>query len=1122
MQYVFLVVFSVFLWASPAAANCGYSFFPVATAVDFAAAAGTGAISVSPSADTCSWTVTVDPQATWITITAGGNGFTGPGQINYSVAANTAALPRSGTITAAGQIFTITQAGAGFTLTASKDGAGTGTITSSPAGITCGAVCSSSYAGATVTLSAAPDPGFMVSGWTGCDSYSGNDCVVAVTANKTVKVSFSPIATNGVCGVANAEILPSPPAIGLCATGTASPVNGSGPWTWSCAGANGGTADNCSAQLLACGAASGKSSSTAPVADLCADGTPSAVSGGNGAPWSWSCGGALGAVVNCAESYVPPLINGACGTANGGITSAKPASGLCAAGTASPVAGTQTWTWSCVGANGGTTASCLSRAANYNCSFPAGAAPTADAPAALALDSGHQRIYVVQRGVYEDVNIAPVQTLTDRVSVLNETTGQVMATIPIGQGPNGAGQGVAVDAALNRVFVGNALDKTVSMIDGSTNSVTATVPISQPPAGIAVDSSLGKVFVAGGNGITVLDANSGTVKDTIPLNAPAYSVTVDEGSHMVYVGASGGPPALIAINGQTDAVAGQLGLSLLYGLAPGIAYHNGVVYLPFSSANTVVAIDVSSPASPKERFRIATPSPHGVAVDPVTGQICVTSATSNLVDVYDQNGGLLKSIGTRRLPVAVALDPVARKAYVADAESDSLTVVDADLLSVSDTWPLGNTPWGIVYDASQKRIYAANYITDTVSVLDAATGAVIGNWYSGANPAYLALDEGLQRLYVANLTDKTLSIIDTGSGGIEAALPLGGTPSAVAASPVSHRAYLTIKDKGVLTVVDGGGLTIAATVKVGNGPSGVAVDDTAHLVYVANQQDGSVSVINMDTNALASTFSPQQGNVWGVSVDQALNYLYLTCPPANIGDFSGLEVLNAASGSFVGQMSTGSAAEQVISDPVSHEVFVSDSGDGTVRLINGNNGALTSRPASGSSKQAISMSINNDLSLLYVSNPFDGQISCVDLASAIKTDGRCGASNGGAFAAAPTANLCAAGAASVPSGNGPWAWTCSGTYGGAPASCAAAVKMSPSDCLFNWAEQQYANLFVPAGAGAGTLDSPPYLYRYYGQTNSYLGISSVDNHLYYLSPQTGMAKKDLGLVSGWYASAGCQ
>src|SRR5206468_3823127 len=44
-----------------------------------------------------------------------------------------------------------------LTLTASPSGTGTGTITSSPAGISCGATCAAAYAsGTVVTLTAAP------------------------------------------------------------------------------------------------------------------------------------------------------------------------------------------------------------------------------------------------------------------------------------------------------------------------------------------------------------------------------------------------------------------------------------------------------------------------------------------------------------------------------------------------------------------------------------------------------------------------------------------------------------------------------------------------------------------------------------------------------------------------------------------------------------------------------------------------------------------------------------------------------------------------------------------------------------------------------------------------------
>ncbi len=50
--------------------------------------------------------------------------------------------------------------------------------------------------------------------------------------------------------------------------------------------------------------------------------------------------------------------------------------------------------------------------------------------------------------------------------------------------------------------------------------------------------------------------------------------------------------------------------------------------------------------------------------------------------------------------------------------------------------------------------------------------------------------------------------------------------------------------------------------------------------------------------------------------------------------------------------------------------------------------------------------------------------------------GVCGSSNGQNFATEPTTNLCLAGTASVVAGEGPWDWTCTGTYG-SPVSCSA-------------------------------------------------------------------------------------
>ena len=84
--------------------TCTYSIDP--TSQSFSPAAGSGSITVTAGAG-CSWTTT--EALSWVTVTSGTG--TGNGSVNYSVAANSSTAPRSGTMTVAGQTFTVNQAG---------------------------------------------------------------------------------------------------------------------------------------------------------------------------------------------------------------------------------------------------------------------------------------------------------------------------------------------------------------------------------------------------------------------------------------------------------------------------------------------------------------------------------------------------------------------------------------------------------------------------------------------------------------------------------------------------------------------------------------------------------------------------------------------------------------------------------------------------------------------------------------------------------------------------------------------------------------------------------------------------------------------------------------------------
>jgi beta-glucanase (GH16 family) len=77
------------------------------------------------------------------------------------------------------------------TLTVSRAGTGSGSVTSSPAGINCGTTCSTTVAdGTTVTMAQAPAAGSTFAGWSGGCSGTGT-CTTTLTANTAVTATFT-------------------------------------------------------------------------------------------------------------------------------------------------------------------------------------------------------------------------------------------------------------------------------------------------------------------------------------------------------------------------------------------------------------------------------------------------------------------------------------------------------------------------------------------------------------------------------------------------------------------------------------------------------------------------------------------------------------------------------------------------------------------------------------------------------------------------------------------------------------------------------------------------------------------------------------------------------------------
>ena len=234
-----------------------------------------------------------------------------------------------------------------------------------------------------------------------------------------------------------------------------------------------------------------------------------------------------------------------------------------------------------------------------------------------------------------------------------------------------------------------------------------------------------------------------------------------------------------------------------------------------------------------------------VVVDADARRVYIAHATQ--VDVLDADS--LAVVGTiPNTPGAhgVAIASEFGRGYISAGKSDSVIAFDLKTLKTLGEIKVGKKPDAIIYEPLTKRIYVMNGDSDSISVLNAADGKVAGTIALGGGPEY-AVSDGKGNLYV-NLEEKAETLhIDVNTMKVKDRFPLApcGTPTAISMDVANSRLFVGCRSHHFAVLNSETG-KLVTTLPIGERVDAGAWDPSSKLIFLSTG-DGKVSIFHQDS-----------------------------------------------------------------------------------------------------------------------------------------------------------------------------------------------------------------------------------------------------------------------------------
>jgi YVTN family beta-propeller protein len=559
--------------------------------------------------------------------------------------------------------------------------------------------------------------------------------------------------------------------------------------------------------------------------------------------------------------------------------------------------------------------------------------PSFNAPVAVAVSHSGEYAYVLNS--------------TGTVSVVSTASDTVTATIGTASTSDPAPGSIVISPNGTTGYVSEDAADAVLVLNLTTDSVTGSIPLGNPSA-LAISPDGTKLYATTSDGVSVIATASDTVSGTMSIIGSLGGMVVSPDGGTLYVAENDAPYENILLIGTTT-------LSFtgtIYGQEAALGAYAGSGALVLSPDGTSLYITAADGTSTRvTAVNTATDAVTATATVPETSVSSLAITTGSVIYAAGpgtssqgtvavigtsplQLSGLVASVGSH--PVALALSPDGKTAYVANYDSGNLTAISTATQLATGVVAVGSEPDAVAVSPDGKAVYVVNDNEGdgTVSVISAGTLAVTATIPVGINPTSIAIAPDGKTIYVAN--SGSVSVINAAANMVTATIPGLGTSPDLVVSPDGSKIY--VAQDGAVAVISTVTDTVTGTLH--DSAWALAVSPDGKALYAAWGAD-SLSVINAATGAVVKTLNPvyDYGLTGSLALGPDGQTLYVAgSPEAGTGVPGSGEVtaIDTASDAVTSTLPVPTSSPQLSAiavSPTGAALYVTDPGTSTVNTL---------------------------------------------------------------------------------------------------------------------------------------------------------------------------------------------